>query len=106
MFDDVYDEATSGDEDFLICDDRFTVSTNFYQIIVVALDAMKVHLLQGNSYPPPELLGYELWFEWDSIERHMAILVLIHLVDSPDNDMFSLYLDHRSEIFFFVNSTF
>jgi hypothetical protein len=106
MFHEDYIEPTSSDKDFLICDDRFSVPRKFYQTVIEALNKMKVHLLEGNAYTPPELLGYELWFEWGSMERNLAILVLIHLVDSTDEDTLGLYFNERSLHKFVVNSTF
>lgn len=94
------------DEQVLICNSRFSVSKEFYENIVGFVDEMRPYLLEGMAYTASELLGCDFYGSLSPVGCHMAVLVLKHIVDLPESDLFHISFHDGSSVRFLVKSTF
>ena len=94
------------DERILICNSRFSVSKEFYENIVGFVDEIRPYLLEGMAYTASELVDCNFYGSLRPVDRHMVNLVLMHIVDSPDRDLFHISFHDGSSVRFLVKSTF
>lgn len=94
------------DEQILICNGRFSVSKEFYETIVGFFKEMRPYLLEGAAYSASELVGCNFYGSLRPVDRHMAILVLKHIEDSPGSELFHFSYHDGSNVRFLVKSTF